>query len=87
MRDETAQQFFDNLHLPANWVFCKTADYENSIGRVYYLKENVFVRVYFFTPAGRGGMVENNTKTGVIKNLIDNKTSEQINEFLKTNYT
>ncbi len=85
MKDETAQQFFDNLQIPASWRFGKYADYPNSVGRVYEIKPGIWLRIFFFTLANRGGIVECNMKENNKKILIDNKNSTSINEYIQQN--
>jgi len=87
MKDETPQQFFDNIQIPISWRFGKNADYPNSIGRVYEIKPGIWVRIFFFTITSRGGIVECNMKDNSKRTLIDNKTSEQLNEYIKQNLT
>ncbi len=83
MKDETALQFFSNIQIPPTWRFGKYADYPNSPGRVYEVNSGIWWRVFFFTITGRGGITECNIKNNSKKILIDNKNSEQINEYIQ----
>ncbi len=85
MKDEIAKQFFDNIQIPPTWRFGKYADYPNAPGRVYEVNPGICWRIFFFTITNRGGITECNMKTNNKKILIDNKNSQQINEYIQQN--
>lgn len=86
--DETPLEFFANLQIPANWRFVKEHNLTNSYGKIYEIDNLIFIRIYFFLVTCKGGILQKNmrVKPFVYEVKIDNKTSDFLNEFIKTNY-
>jgi len=84
--DETPLEFFANLQIPSDWKLLGDKNWMGSYGKVYQIDKDTVFRIYFITASSRGGICERNFKIDAYKCLFDNKNSEQINEFIKTNY-
>jgi len=93
MKTETPEQFFSAIKIPPTWRYIGRNDinvgegnYWNNFGFVYQTPDNKMMRLFFTPKAGVGGFVEKDLKTEKYRCLLDNKTSEGINQFLKERY-
>ena len=85
----TTEEFFDKLQIPVHWKYVGRNDVPNSIGGVFDdSTTRTIYRVFYNIDSERGGIVERKRSDGgkpVYKCLISNKTTDNINEFIRMN--
>lgn len=84
------QSFFDAIALPGGWVFVGRKDVPGSIGAVVKVSPFVTLRIFQLSGSGKGGIVEKRynekTRSFDYKCVIQNKTVDEINEFITKHY-
>jgi len=84
-KDETPEEFFASVIIPAEWKFVGTSS-KASIGRIYQLKPGVVVRLWFCPITKRGGIARRTDdwpNKPKYECLTSNKQAPGINEFLE----
>lgn len=81
------EEFFKEICVPESWKFLGKNNVRSINGDILsygllYKTGDVIYRVFYLTQSERGGIVKKEGEN--YKVLIDNKRTEQINEYLKS---
>ncbi len=93
--DETPLEFFQRITVPESWRQFDKDKFQYapahghwSYGYWYWVEACLKVRICFYTPACRGGILEVDMKHNppAVKSICSNMQSYQLNDFIKEHY-
>ena len=81
-----SRAFFDKIRMPKGWTYLGKRDLDASLGAVVKVSPELILRIFEMTGSGKGGIVEKRympeRREFKYKCLIQNKTPDEINEFI-----
>ncbi len=89
MADE-ATSFFNKIKMLPGWKYVGRNNFEGSTGAVVQVAPDTWLRIFYLTDSGKGGIVEKQfdpiKRAYKLRCLIHNKTAQQLNEFIISHY-
>lgn len=88
VKDETPEEFFSRVRLPADWKLLGNSSCEGSLGKVYQVKAGVVARLWFDTICKRGGIGQRTDDwphKPKYECIVSNKQAIALNEWIQEN--